>query len=335
MAWELGSVERVEVTTICDNYIDTLYMDPAGISVRRRGLGYSFNPSNLGVNPVADNTSCMLIDLFAFEGNSIGVVPRYRILFDCGGKRVAENMEALGIDPLTINHIIISHGHPDHMGGLKAVMDARGNVPCPVLIHPETYKARYILSPHGFVFPHITAVAGNKEACAAAGAKFVEVTEPVKVGPGAMTTGNIPWYEDVPFEPSPITLYREEENKMVLDKTPDEMALAINLKGHGLVVISGCAHNGIINTVKRCQEVTGIQEVYAVIGGYHLGFPEVPKEMPGQTIEKLKEINPKVVIPMHCTGFRATAEIAMAMPDEYVQDSLGNTICMPFPKHCK
>lgn len=332
--WNIGQVERIEITTICDNYIDTLYMDPPGITTRRRGLGYTFNPSNLRRNPVADNCSCMLIDLFAFEGNTIGVVPRYRILFDCGG-HVAENMAMLDIDPLSINHVVISHGHPDHMGSLVEFMNARNNVPCPVAIHPDTFTERYILSPHGFVFPHITGSLNTKQQCIDAGCAFVELTEPFKVGPGAVTTGNIPWYEDVPFEPSPITLYHSDNGKMVLDKTPDEMALAVNLKGHGLVVISGCAHNGIINTVKRCQEVTGIKEVYAIVGGYHLGFPEVPAEMPMQTVEKLKEIGPKVVIPMHCTGFRATATIATNMPDEYVQDSLGNTFCMPFAKHQK
>ena len=161
----------------------------------------------------------------------------------------------------------------------------------------------------------------------------MEVTEPVKVGPGAMTTGQIPWYEDVTFEPSPITIFHEKAGKMVKDKTPDEMAIAINLRDHGLVVLSGCAHNGIINTIKRCQEASGIDKVYAVIGGFHLGFPEVPRDMTGKTIEKLKEIAPKVIIPQHCTGFRASAEIMNAFPEEYVQTSVGMTVCMPFAKH--
>ena len=161
----------------------------------------------------------------------------------------------------------------------------------------------------------------------------MEVDEPIKVGPGAMTTGEIPWYEDVPFEPAPITIYHEQNHKFVKDKTPDEMALCINIKDKGLVVISGCAHNGIINTIKRCQEVSGVDKVYAVIGGFHLGFPEVPRDMPAKTIEKLKEIAPKVIIPQHCTGFRATAEIMNAFPEEYVQSSAGMTVCLPFPKH--
>lgn len=333
MDWKIGEVERVEITTICDNYVDTLYMDPPGKKIRRRGLGFAFNPANMGKKLVADNCSAMLIDLFAFEGNQIGVVDPYRILFDCGGNGeiLMSNLKSMDVDPLSINHIVISHGHPDHMGGIKAVLEARNGVPCPVVIHPDTFSPRYILSPHGFVFPHFTAALPSKEECEAVGARFVSVTEPVKVGPGCMTTGPIPWNEDVPFEPSPITIYHMEEEKFVLDKTPDEMALAINVKGYGLVVVSGCAHNGIINTIRCCQSVSGVENVYAVLGGFHLGFPEVPRQMTAQTIEKLKEVpGLKVICPMHCTGFRATAEIMNAFPDEYIQDSLGNTICLPF-----
>lgn len=212
-------------------------------------------------------------------------------------------------------------------------MELRNCVPCPVLIHPDTFSARYIFSPVGFVFPHFTGGLPSKEECEAVGARFVTVTEPTKVGPGAMTTGEIHWNDDVPFEPSPITIYHEKAGKMEKDKTMDEMAIAVNLKGHGLVILSGCAHNGIINTIKRCQEVTGIEQVYAVIGGFHLGFPEVPRDMTGKTIEKLKAIAPKVIIPQHCTGFRATAEIMNAFPEEFVQTSAGMTVCMPFPKH--
>lgn len=336
MSWNIGTASRVEVTMVCDAMIDTLYMDPPGVTVKRLGLGHAFDPAKGMKNmPVADNCSCMLIKIYALESNTIGAPVPYTILFDCGGtaSTFISNMKALDIDPLSVNQVVISHGHPDHIGCIKAFMELRGGVPCPVLIHPDTFTARYIMSPVGFLFPHITGALPSKEECAAAGARFVEVTEPVKVGPGAMTTGEIPWYEDVPFEPSPITLYHEKKNKMELDKTTDEMAIAVNLKDHGLVVFSGCAHNGIINTVKRCQEVSGVDKVYAVIGGFHLGFPEVPRDMTGKTIEKLREIAPKVIIPQHCTGFRASAEILNAFPEEYVQTSVGMTACMPFLKH--
>ena len=335
MDWNIGEASRVEVQMICDNYIDTLYMDPVpGMTVKRMGLGYAFNPKNGGKTPVADNCSAMLIKIYALENNPIGAPVPYTILFDCGGSAdtFIHNIKALDIDPLSINQVVISHGHPDHMGGLKAFMELRNGTPCPVVIHPDTYSARYIVSPHGFLFPHITAGLPNKKECEDAGARFMVVNEPVKVGPGAMTTGEIPWYEDVPFEPSPITIYHELDNKFVLDKTPDEMAICVNLKGYGLVVFSGCAHNGIINTIKRCQEVSGIDKVYAVVGGFHLGFPEVPRDMPSKTIEKLKEFDPQVICPQHCTGFRATAEIMNAFPDKYVQSSAGMMICMPMPK---
>lgn len=335
MSWTIGEVDRVEITTVCDNYMDTLYMDPVGKDVKRKGLGFAFNPANMGKMPVADNCSAMIVDLFAFKGNTIGVDERYRILFDCGGDGdiLVDNMKCMGIDPLSVNQVVISHGHPDHFGGIKQFMEARGGVPCPVLIHPDTFSARYIFSPHGFVFPHITAMLPSKQECIDAGARFVEVDGPVKVGPGCATTGVIPWYDEAYFEPSPITLYhnRGGGTKYDLDKTPDEMALAINLKGNGLVIVSGCSHNGIVNTCRRAQEVTGVEKIYAIVGGYHLGFPEVPEEMIQQTIDKLKELDPEVVIPMHCTGFKATAEIWRQMPDQFVLDSLGNTFCFPFP----
>lgn len=336
MAWNIGTVNRVEVTMICDSAIDTLMMDPPGVSVKRLGLGHAFDPAKgLTKMPVADNCSCMLIKLYGLEGNMIGAPVPYTILFDCGGTpdSFERNFKAFDIDPLSINQVVISHGHPDHMGSLKTFMEMRGGVPCPVLIHPDTFTARYVFSPVGFVFPHITGGLPSKAECEAVGARFVEVTEPTKVGPGAMTTGEIPWYEDVPFEPSPITIYHEKGRRMELDKTMDEMAIAVNLKGHGLVVLSGCAHNGIINTIKRCKEVSGIDEVYAVIGGFHLGFPEVPLDMTDKTIKKMKEIAPKVIIPQHCTGFRASAQIFAAFPEEFVPTSVGMTVCMPFPKH--
>lgn len=338
MAWNIGTANRIEITMVCDSTMDTLLMDPPGVTVKRLGLGHAFDPAKgLTKMPVADNCSCMLIKLYALEGNPIGAPVPYTILFDCGGTpdSFAWNINALDIDPLSINQVVISHGHPDHMGALKRFMELRNGVPCPVLIHPNTYTARYIFSPIGFVFPHITGGLPSKKECEDVGARFVEVTEPIKVGPGAMTTGEIPWREDVPFEPSPITIYHEHDTKVELDKTSDEIAIAVNLKDHGLVVISGCAHNGIINTVKRCQEVSGIDEVYCVIGGFHLGFPEVPSDMTSKTIEKLKEIAPKVIIPQHCTGFRASAQIMNAFPEEYVQTSVGMTVCMPFAKHNK
>lgn len=334
MGWTIGEANRVEITMICDNYIDTLYMDPPGVSVKRLGLGYAFDPQNGFSMPVADNCSAMLVEIYALEDNPIGAAVPYRILFDCGGAPdiFIGNMEKLGIDPKTINHVVISHGHPDHLGSIKAFMDARDNVPCPVLIHPDTFSARYIESPAGYVFPHICGALNSKEECEAAGARFVTVTDPVKVGPGCMSTGNIPWHEDVPFEPSPITIYHDHDERFELDKTDDEVGLCINLKGKGLVVLSGCAHNGIINTIKRCQEVSGVDEVYAVIGGFHLGFPEVPESMIGKTIEELKKIDPKVIIPQHCTGFKATAKIMEAFPEQYVQSSVGMKVMLPMPK---
>lgn len=333
MDWNLGSVENIEITAILETTVDGLYVDPPGVGVKRMSLGHGQNPFNAegaSKSVVADSCSAMCVDIFTPFGTG-----RTRLLFDCGGNpnNLLANMAALDIEPKSIDQVIISHGHPDHLGGIKGFMDARDNIPCPIVIHPATYSERYIISPHGFLFPHITSLMASKKECVEAGARFVETVDPIKVGPAAMTTGNIPWNSSVPFEPSPITLYHMQDHHLVLDKTPDEMALIVNLEDHGLVVLSGCSHNGIINTALRAKEVTGIDKIYAVIGGFHLGFPEVPDEMIDQTIESLKGLNLKVVLPMHCTGFKATAAIMNAMPDEYVQSTTGMRISLPFPKH--
>ena len=215
-----GDAEPYAVIPFPDEFRigDVYTMMVFGINIETTEYGYSFDgefdpAKGLTKMPVADNCSCMLVKIYALESNMIGAPVPYTILFECGSTpdSFIKNMKALEIDPLSVNQVVISHGHPDHMGCIKAFMELRGGIPCPVLIHPDTYTARYVISPVGFLFPHITGGLPSKEEFEAVGARFVEVTEPVKVGPGAMTTGQIPWYEDVPFEPSPITIYHQKK----------------------------------------------------------------------------------------------------------------------------
>ena len=104
-------------------------------------------------------------------------------------------------------------------------------------------------------------------------------------------------------------------------------ALIVHLKDKGLVIITGCAHSGIINTVRYAQKVTGIDPVYAVIGGFHLSGTKFEPVIP-PTLEEIKRINPSVISPMHCTGFKATMEIAKEMPHQFVLSSVGSTLLL-------
>ena len=103
----------------------------------------------------------------------------------------------------------------------------------------------------------------------------------------------------------------------------DDRAIIFNVKGKGVVVISGCAHAGIINTLHYAQKITEITNVYAVIGGFHLSGKENENRIE-QTIEELKQMKPKIVVPCHCTGWRGVLATANALPDAFVYNSVGN-----------
>ena len=106
----------------------------------------------------------------------------------------------------------------------------------------------------------------------------------------------------------------------------DDLALAIHVKGKGLVVLAGCAHSGIINSVRQCQKVTGVEQVYAIMGGFHLGFPNVPEECMVKTVAELKRMGPAIVSPMHCSGLKTLCAVAREMPGEFLLNTAGARI---------
>jgi 7,8-dihydropterin-6-yl-methyl-4-(beta-D-ribofuranosyl)aminobenzene 5'-phosphate synthase len=110
-----------------------------------------------------------------------------------------------------------------------------------------------------------------------------------------------------------------------LEKDPlifDDQALVINLKDRGLVVVTACAHAGLINTIRYAQKITGVREVYALFGGMHLTGGLFERIIPRTTAE-LKSIDPKVIIPCHCSGWKAVHEISRSLPHAFIQNSVG------------
>ncbi len=110
----------------------------------------------------------------------------------------------------------------------------------------------------------------------------------------------------------------------VVDPFHDDQGVAVKVKDRGLVVIGGCSHAGIINTVKQAQETTRTDTVYAVLGGFHLTGPLFDPII-GPTIEEMKKIGPKYVVPMHCTGWKAINQFAREMPEQFLLNSVGTT----------
>ncbi|MGQ9530665.1 MAG: MBL fold metallo-hydrolase [Candidatus Bathycorpusculaceae bacterium] len=264
--------------------------------------------------PIAEHGLSILIRVFQ-GGNS------HAILFDTGRspEGVVTNAERMGIDLSEIEAIVISHGHDDHFGGLLAVLKVVDKENLPVIVHEDMFKTRGIVGTDGTIkrdkpFPSDDIVKP---------AKYVRTKQPnLIIDKTVLVTGEIPPKTD--FEKGSM------RSRVLIDGEwkpyPwmwDDRAIAINIKKKGLVVLSGCAHAGIINTILYTQQITGINKVYAVIGGFHLAGKEYESRI-SQTVEKLKRINPDLIAPSHCTGWRGIYAIAQAMPKAFVWNSVGN-----------
>ena len=315
----LQAVDSVRLTVLVENYVDMLLPDTDRVT--RAGLRHHFDPKRGPV--MAEHGISFFVEIV--YGASV-----YRMLFDAGftSRVLLHNVKNLRIAPQELDHIVISHGHPDHCGDLPSLLREIGH-PTPVSVHPDAFWPRYLKLPNEDIAPFLNFNI-NQRAWEDAGGRLVLNEGPVEIGPGTVATGYIE--RSVPFEPPlPVadsggTLYRVYKGHSEPDVVPDDQALAINVKDKGLVVLTGCAHAGIINSICAAQAASGVEQIHAVLGGFHLGFPGVPEENTHRTIDALRRFQPKLVSPMHCTGFRAIAAIHRAMPDVFLLQTVGTRI---------
>jgi len=244
-----------------------------------------------------------------------------RILVDTGlSFSAVHNAQLLGIDLSTIDWIVLSHGHADHTGGLREVLRRRGEVN--VIAHPDMWAAKYARRS-----PQEEAYAGipfSREELESLGARFNLSREPVRITDGIMTTGEIPMTSG--YEEVDQNLFVRDGNILEPDKLADDLALIID-SDFGLVVVLGCAHRGIINTVRHAQNLTGKERVYAAIGGTHLfRASEVRVE---QTTADLREMGIQRLGVSHCTGFHASARLAQELGDVFFLNNAGTRFTLP------
>lgn len=309
-------VERVVITSITENYVDMLLADAP--NVRRAGLIHHFDPKQtpiLGENGIALHVE---VELHGYT---------FRALFDTGmtGRVLLANAEALGIDLGQLDHVVISHGHPDHYGALADLLVSR-EAAVPVSLNGGAFLPRYLRLATGQVAPYY-----NHDLTEARlwdiGGRPVLHRGPLEIGPGLIATGEIP--REVDFErPSqdittPNALIQLVDGEMRPDAVPDDQALVIEVGGDGIIVLVGCSHAGIVNTLRHAMKITGRERIVGVLGGFHLGFPGTPPEKTTKTIEALRDMEIETICPMHCTGMPAIIEIGKAFPDGFVLGAAG------------
>jgi 7,8-dihydropterin-6-yl-methyl-4-(beta-D-ribofuranosyl)aminobenzene 5'-phosphate synthase len=238
------------------------------------------------------------------------------ILFDTGGGfATARNADKFGIDLKTVDKIILSHAHGDHTGGLRDVL-LKTKSP-EVIAHPAIWIPKYKKDKDEKT-PSYRGIPFAREELEKYG-KFTLSSEPVQISENITTTGEV--FRTTDFEAIESSFLVKEGDTFKQDTFPDDLALICKtLKG--LVIILGCAHRGIINTIRHAQNITGEQRVHTVLGGTHL-FPK-KQEQVDQTIAALKELEIQNIGVSHCTGFNAAAQIKAAFGDQFFLNNAGS-----------
>ena len=273
----------------------------------------------LHITTLNENTASMG-DFLAEFGLSILVeTDEANVLLDTGKSISASyNAETLGIDLSKIDKIVLSHGHFDHTGGLRQIL-RKMRKEVEIIAHPDIWAAKYDCRQDRYI-----GIPFQRQELEWLGANFNLTTKPVKITDSIMTTGEIPMVTD--YEEVDRDLFVKEDTGWQPDKLLDDQTLIINTE-QGLVVILGCAHRGIINTLYHAQQLTGVKPIHTVLGGSHL--IRASEEQTWLTIAALRELGVQKLGLCHCTGLPATVLLAQEFGDSFFFNNAGTRINLP------
>lgn len=307
----LKEIDKLEIYTIIDNYVDILLPDTSIVSRPRMDKNGEIQTTTL----LAEHGLSLMINVFR-KGK------KETILFDTGYSDIGvrNNLDLLGIDPDSIDAMVLSHGHMDHTGSVNSILDSMQNK-IPVVAHPDIFLyPRYFQPEDGIkrTFPQVLIEEKLKQ-------KNIDLilskTPTLLAGDTLLVTGEVQRVTD--FEKGLPNAFVEIDGKTEKDDIKDDQSIVVNLKGKGLVVISGCSHSGIINTLFCAKKITGMEKIHAVLGGFHLSGSFFEKILE-KTIEELDKINPEILVPMHCTGWKSTKRFYEHFPDSFILNSVGS-----------
>jgi 7,8-dihydropterin-6-yl-methyl-4-(beta-D-ribofuranosyl)aminobenzene 5'-phosphate synthase len=318
----LEAVDDVVVTTLVDNVYDALLTGDDTITRTPLAAGTAQAPQF--------ETGRTQVGLMAEHGFSALVTVRRgdattSVLFDTGlsPDAMVTNADRLGLDLSGVHAVVLSHGHFDHAGGLvglAGLAGRRGTRSVPMVVHPLVWTRRRLARPGSKADDWPTL---SKRALTGEGFEVIERRQPsLLVGGSILITGEVDRTTDFEHGMPPShqhwTGTTWEPDPLVLD----DQALVVNVRGKGLVVVTGCGHAGAINIVRYAQRLTGVPRLHALLGGLHLSGPFFAPTI-APTVDALTELAPDLLVPGHCTGWKAQHTLAAALPNSWIQGSSG------------
>jgi 7,8-dihydropterin-6-yl-methyl-4-(beta-D-ribofuranosyl)aminobenzene 5'-phosphate synthase len=311
--FKLNEVDKVEILTLQDNFIEITAFDNSDIISRARLLLHGEIRNSIRAEhgfsaiiktTVADRTRTLLFD-FGFSKDG-----------------AAANARALGIDMGEVEVMTLSHGHSDHFLGFEKIVKMIGKEGIQLVLHPAAFKQKRYLKFAGDFKAHFPSITRKK--IEKKGVRVIETKNPLMLLDGdALYLGEID--RQTGFEKGMPNAFFINNGIEVWDPIEEDTGVAINLKGKGLIILTGCSHSGIVNTVNYTRTITGVSAIHVIMGGFHLGGPAF-EPIVEKTIQELKKIKPTYIVPTHCTGRKSVMEIEKEMPTQFILNMAGTKL---------
>lgn len=313
-------VDRLEVQVLVDNVTDALSTNPDNVHSERACL------MKAGMTEWSGEAICCAHFGLSLVITASARTTRHTLLFDGGpeGYAVERNGDRLKIDFGAIESVVLSHGHWDHGGGLLKALELirarNGGREIPFYMHPGMFRSRAFKFPDGKMLPFkdIPSIGELTEK----GAAVTSSVEPQLLHDNFFyVSGEIP--RVTAYERGLPNHMRQTEDGSDWEPDPlimDERFIAVNVRGKGLVVFSACSHAGVVNVLTHARHTFPDTPLYAVMGGLHLSGPGPEKIIP-ETVQGLREFDLKMIVPAHCTGWRAVTALVNAFGEQVVVPS--------------